>query len=268
MNPHSGTRTRDRSSAPVERSPETRGVAGSIPAGHIPGSVAQLAELPPLKRRVAGSTPAGATLASLIALCSRRAKPGLRRAPRRMKGWKDCHRRGTPSRKRVALTGLGVRLPLLPLTGSRARGGAPRVPASFGGGTPSSPTSPLLMVSAEANSRFPCCKRERGSVGEPWGSPHLYAPRVPARSTPGRAHGGMAESARQRVARAQATPRRSQVRVLLPPLHNRCDVVQSAGRPAVTRRMLVRLQPSQLSVGELLVFGEGTLVPPLAPSSW
>ena len=171
MNPHSGTRTRDRSSAPVERSPETRGVAGSIPAGHIPGSVAQLAELPPLKRRVAGSTPAGATLASLVALCSRRAKPGLRRAPRRMKGWKDCHRRGTPSRKRVALTGLGVRLPLLPLTGSRARGGAPRVPASFGGGTPSSPTSPLLMVSAEANSRFPCCKRERGSVGEPWGSP-------------------------------------------------------------------------------------------------
>src|SRR5438046_494696 len=47
-----------------------RGVAGSIPAGHTeppsgeggPGSVAQLAELPPLKRRVAGSTPAGATL--------------------------------------------------------------------------------------------------------------------------------------------------------------------------------------------------------------
>jgi hypothetical protein len=52
---------RDRSSARVERPPETRGVAGSIPAGHIRGSVAQMAELPPLKRRVAGSTPAGAT---------------------------------------------------------------------------------------------------------------------------------------------------------------------------------------------------------------
>ena len=45
----------------VERPSETRGVAGSIPAGHTHGSVAQLAELPPLKRRVAGSTPAGAT---------------------------------------------------------------------------------------------------------------------------------------------------------------------------------------------------------------
>ena len=29
----------------------------------------------------------------------------------------------------------------------------------------------------------------------------------------------------------------------------RCDVVQSAGRPAVTRRMLVRVQPSQFRVG-------------------
>jgi hypothetical protein len=77
------------------------------------------------------------------------------------------------------------------------------------------------------------------------------APRVPARSTPGRAHGGMAELARQRVASASATSRRSQVRVLLPPLH-RCDVVQSAGRPAVTRRMLVRAQPSQLTRPGLL----------------
>ena len=39
---------------------------------------------------------------------------------------------------------------------------------------------------------------------------------------------------------------RPQVRVLLPPLH-RCDVVQTAGRPAVTRSMLVRAQPSQLT---------------------
>ena len=84
---------------PVERPPETRGAAGSIPAGHIArrtrptrsargrtatgavprlengwlsqawgfdslsfrlGSVAQQAELPALNRRVAGSTPAGA----------------------------------------------------------------------------------------------------------------------------------------------------------------------------------------------------------------
>jgi hypothetical protein len=84
---------------PVERPPETRGAAGSIPAGHIargtrptrsargrtatgavprlengwlsrawgfdslsfrPGSVAQQAELPALNRRVAGSIPAGA----------------------------------------------------------------------------------------------------------------------------------------------------------------------------------------------------------------
>ena len=29
--------------------------------------------------------------------------------------WKDCHRRGTPSRKRVGREALGVRLPLLPL---------------------------------------------------------------------------------------------------------------------------------------------------------
>jgi hypothetical protein len=46
------------------------------------------------------------------------------------------------------------------------------------------------------------------------------APRVPARSTPGLALGGMAELARQRVASAQAASCRSQVRVLLPPLHD------------------------------------------------
>ncbi len=37
---------------PVERSPETRGVAGSIPAGHTLGSVAQPAEPPTLNRAV------------------------------------------------------------------------------------------------------------------------------------------------------------------------------------------------------------------------
>src|SRR4051794_20056705 len=76
---------------PVERSPETRGVAGSIPAGHIHGSVAQLAERPALTREGAGSTPAGAT------------------------SWKGCHWCGIPPRKRVGLRALGVRLPLLPL---------------------------------------------------------------------------------------------------------------------------------------------------------
>lgn len=48
------------------------------------------AELPTLNRRVAGSNPAGVT-------------------------WKDCHRRGTPSRKRVGLRAVRVRFPLLPL---------------------------------------------------------------------------------------------------------------------------------------------------------
>ena len=45
---------------------------------------------------------------------------------------------------------------------------------------------------------------------------------------------------------ARRRHRRSQVRVLLPPLH-RCDVVQMGGPPAVNRWMLVRAQPSQLS---------------------
>ena len=45
---------------------------------------------------------------------------------------------------------------------------------------------------------------------------------------------------------ARRRHRRSQVRVLLPPLH-RCDVVQTGGPPAVNRWMLVRAQPSQLS---------------------
>ena len=49
----------------VERSLETRGAAGSIPAGHTSGSVAQTAELPALTRGGAGSTPAGATLEGL-----------------------------------------------------------------------------------------------------------------------------------------------------------------------------------------------------------
>ncbi len=50
---------------PVERPSETRGAAGSTPAGHIArDSVAQEAELPALNRRVAGSTPAGVTRGS------------------------------------------------------------------------------------------------------------------------------------------------------------------------------------------------------------
>ena len=52
--------SRGRSSA-VERSPETRGGAGSIPAGHIDGFVAQWGEPPTLNRCGAGSSPAEAT---------------------------------------------------------------------------------------------------------------------------------------------------------------------------------------------------------------
>ena len=55
-----------------------------------------IAERPVLTRGGAGSTPAGATLG-------------------RNNSGKDCHRRGIPSRKRVGLRALGVRLPLLPL---------------------------------------------------------------------------------------------------------------------------------------------------------
>jgi hypothetical protein len=91
------TISRGRSSA-VERSPETRGGAGSIPAGHAFGFVAQQEEPPTLNRCGAGSTPAGAAQAS-------RATPI----------WKGCHGCGTPSRKRAGLRALGVRLPPLPL---------------------------------------------------------------------------------------------------------------------------------------------------------
>ena len=63
----------------------------SLPVTSFPGSVAQAAELPVLTRAVAGSTPAGVTAR------------------------KDCHWRGIPFRKRLGLTALGVRLPLLPL---------------------------------------------------------------------------------------------------------------------------------------------------------
>ena len=52
--------SRGRSSA-VERSSETRAAAGSIPAGHVLGFVAQQEEPPTLDRCGAGSTPAGAT---------------------------------------------------------------------------------------------------------------------------------------------------------------------------------------------------------------
>jgi hypothetical protein len=99
---------------PVERPPETRGAAGSIPAGHIArrtrptrsargrtatgavprlengwlsqawgfdslsfrlGSVAQQAELPALNRRVAGSTPAGALSRQRTRPTGRRSRP-------------------------------------------------------------------------------------------------------------------------------------------------------------------------------------------------
>ena len=106
---------------PVERPPETRGAAGSIPAGHIArrtrptrsargrtatgavprlengwlsrawgfdslsfrlGSVAQQAELPALNRRVAGSTPAGALSRHRRGPTGRRSRPPGRSARR------------------------------------------------------------------------------------------------------------------------------------------------------------------------------------------
>jgi hypothetical protein len=83
--------SRGRSSAPVERSPETRRVAGSIPAGHT--------------FRLRSSTRESCRL--LLGTVQVRLLPGPLR--------KDCHRCGTPSRKRVRLRPLRVRLPLLPL---------------------------------------------------------------------------------------------------------------------------------------------------------
>ena len=62
---------------PVERPPETRGVAGSIPADHIHGSVAQSVELPALNRGRAGSTPAGVT----------RGRTAMGVVPRLENGW-------------------------------------------------------------------------------------------------------------------------------------------------------------------------------------
>ena len=80
-----------RSSAAVERSPETRCGAGLSPAGHI--------------QRLRSSTRQSCRL--LIGGLQVRGLPGPL--------WKDCHRRGIPSRKRVRLRPSGVRLPLLPL---------------------------------------------------------------------------------------------------------------------------------------------------------
>ena len=75
----------------VERSFETGRAAGSIPAGHAFGFVAQQQS-----RRL------------LIGVVQVRLLP----EPCTRKG---CHGCGTPSRKRVGLTALGVRLPPLPL---------------------------------------------------------------------------------------------------------------------------------------------------------
>ena len=111
---------------------------------------------------------------------------------------KDCHRRGTPSRKRVAFTGLGVRLPLLPLFSSRAPEAARRA----------SPQGP-----------------RRDARPEAW--PSWQGSALLAR--------------RRREPLAGSSPAASAI----------TDATSSkpAGRPAVTRRMLVRAQPSQLVLG-------------------
>lgn len=80
---------RGRSSA-VERSPETRGAAGSIPAGHAFGFVAQSGEPPTLNRCGAGSSPAEATR------------------------WEGLPRVRYPVSKTGGPSALGVRLPPLP----------------------------------------------------------------------------------------------------------------------------------------------------------
>ena len=125
---------------PVERPPETRGVAGSIPAGHIArrtrptrsargrtatgavprlengwlsrawgfdslsfrlGSVAQQAELPALNRAVAGSTPAGALFSDRAPEAGvRRASPQDPRRGARSEAW--------PSGKAAPCYGVGA----------------------------------------------------------------------------------------------------------------------------------------------------------------
>ena len=156
----------------VERPPETRGVAGSTPAGHTEqDSVAQ--------RRAPGSY------------------PGKRWFEPSRGHRKDCHWSGTPSRKRVGPRALGVRLPLLP-PGGMAEMERQRV------ATAQAAESPLASSSLAASA-----SPRSSAESEQWAS----TPRAPVRIGPGRL---------------------------------RCDVVQPVGRPAVTRRMLVRAQPSQL----------------------
>ncbi len=102
----------------VERPSETRGAAGSIPAGHTvvvarrrsrtgrDGKGGRALPLPPVRLRSLDGRAPG----SYPGRCRFDACRGHSLAPT----WKDCHRRGIPSRKRVGLRALGVRLPLLP----------------------------------------------------------------------------------------------------------------------------------------------------------
>ena len=250
---------------------------------------------------------------------------------------KDCHRRGTPSRKRVALTGLGVRLPLLPPSrtdcappsarrasppGAR-RDARPEAwpsgkaapcygvgePRSLAGSSPAAsvsrggPRPPGGWVSVAPGSvqLRPVAQRMRAVGFEPTrarssraGAFHHDHPRVAQlRRAPLLQRGGWGfesltadtplklSSAEQppckrtvvgsiptwgsrsptpRSPTRQRRPAQTrEVRGSNPRGGTRCDVVQSAGRPAVTRGTLVRPQPSQLPFLGRLTAGSSAL---------
>ncbi len=108
-------------------------------------------------------------------------------------------------------------------------------------------------------------RRRRGPVGEPWVPPHLL-PRVAQwRRAPLLQRGGWgfeslaADPSLRSPTRQRRPAQTRKVRGSNPRGGTHCGVVQTAGRPVVTRAMLVRAQPPQLIVGE-------PMVPPRAPS--
>jgi hypothetical protein len=159
--------------------------------------------------------------------------------------WKDCHGRGTPSRKRVGPRALGVRFPLLPPLEA----------------WPSWKGSALL---ARRRLRRPQVRvllppsPPRSSAAEQWAS----NPRAPVRSGPGRpcsCAGCRSPSGDRRPRESEtlacqdelpAAGRRSfSVSITSSELTSGCPNSMrrrsTVGRPVVTRTTLVRSQPSQ-----------------------